>query len=224
MSAVKTIHQALCAITADISPVGKNNTNPQQNFKFRGIDDILNALHQLFAQHGVFIRVGEIKTIAREEKQTKSGGLLIYSINDYQFIFAASDGSEVTAWGRGEASDTADKSSNKAISAALKYCLMQMFLIPTQEDKDPDNQTIEPVADKRPAIQNRVEPEPKKPQAPTKPAITDEQAIGMIRGASTLTALQTAWSEIGPALQAYPAIMQEKETRKQQLSQPKEAQ
>ena len=39
--------------------------------------------------------------------------------------------------------DYSDKSSNKALSAALKYALMQMFLIPTAELKDPDGDSPE---------------------------------------------------------------------------------
>ncbi len=203
-----TIHEAICAILKTVGPVEKEKTNQQQGFKYRGIDDVLNSLHKAFSEHGVYIRVAEIKTALREQHTTAKGGILFYSINDYKFLFTASDGTFVEAWGRGEAMDSADKSSNKAISVALKYCLMQMFLIPTEEEKDPDAQYPQPVAKMNGARKERTQ------------QITDEQAIQLIRQATTVDALAATWKAIGPNLQAYPVIMQEKEKRKQELLNP----
>jgi len=53
------------------------------------------------------------------------------------------DGSSVESIMIGEAMDSGDKSANKAMSTALKYALMQAFLIPTEELKDSDNNTYE---------------------------------------------------------------------------------
>jgi hypothetical protein len=39
--------------------------------------------------------------------------------------------------------DSGDKGMNKAMSIALKYSLLQMLLIPTEEQKDPDASTPE---------------------------------------------------------------------------------
>ena len=129
----RNIYQCLAAILLSVKAVSKDKKNAQQNFLYRGIDDIMNSLHASFAVEGVVIRLNEIRTIERAERPTKSGGTMLYSINDYQFCLSAPDGTYVMAWSRGEASDSADKSSNKAVSVALKYCLLQMFLIPTEE-------------------------------------------------------------------------------------------
>jgi len=182
---------------SSVAPIGKDNTNPQQNFKYRGIDDVLNSLHKAFSDYGVFIRVEEIKTVAREEKPTKSGGLMVYSINDYRFVFAAADGSELTAWGRGEASDSADKSSNKAISAALKYCLLQMFLIPTIEEKDSDATHTELAQ------------------------ITAEHAILKIRSARDVKELTAIFNFLPADLQKTEIIIQEVKVRRAELNPPK---
>jgi hypothetical protein len=45
----------------------------------------------------------------------------------------------------GEAMDSGDKSSNKAMSVAHKYAFLQVFAIPTEEQKDPDGETHEPL-------------------------------------------------------------------------------
>lgn len=40
-----TIHQAIAGVMKDVGAVGKDRSNQQQGFKFRGIDDVMNALH-----------------------------------------------------------------------------------------------------------------------------------------------------------------------------------
>ena len=48
------IHQALAACNRDIDAIGKMSENKQQGFKFRGIDDAYNTLHDILAKNGVF--------------------------------------------------------------------------------------------------------------------------------------------------------------------------
>jgi hypothetical protein len=78
------------------------------------------------------------------ERQTKSGGALFYTVVDAEFdLVSALDGSTHTIRTVGEAMDSADKSSNKAMSAAYKYAAMQAFCIPTEGDNDADAVTHE---------------------------------------------------------------------------------
>src|SRR5581483_10530973 len=77
----------------------------------------------------------------REERTSKSGGSLLYTILTVKYTFFTEDGSSFDVTTVGEAMDSGDKSSNKAMSAALKYALFQVFCIPTDEDNDTENQT-----------------------------------------------------------------------------------
>ena len=43
--------------------------------------------------------------------------------------------------------DSGDKASNKALSIGLKYAMLQVFCIPTEDDKDPDAESPQPKAD-----------------------------------------------------------------------------
>jgi hypothetical protein len=147
MQKTKNIFEALTAIMAEVEHIGKNKTNQQQGYKFRGIDDMYNALHPYFAKHGVFITSNVVES-KREERQTQKGGTLIYTIATCQFTFYAMDGSFITSTIEGEAMDSGDKSTNKAMSTALKYALMQMFLIPTEEKIDTEYQTHEVAPEK----------------------------------------------------------------------------
>lgn len=137
-----TIFKQLCQINAEITAIGKEQKNQQQGFKYRGIDDVMNELHGLFAKHKVII-IPECVERIETERMSKSGGALFYTKERVKFTFYAEDGSSVSAIIDGEGMDSGDKGTAKAISIALKYCLMQMFLIPTEETKDPDAETHE---------------------------------------------------------------------------------
>ncbi len=127
-----------------VGVVKKDKKNTQQNYNFRGIDDMYNALNEHLSVEGIFITSKVIDT-KREERPSKSGGVLLYSILTMEFEFFAEDGSSVKSVTVGEAMDSGDKSMNKAMSTAYKYALMQIFCIPTEEEKDTEYQTHEVV-------------------------------------------------------------------------------
>lgn len=136
------IHERMVAILRDTKAIGKDMTNQAQGFKFRGIDQVYNALNDIFQTHGVFI-CPEVTDHQYVEKTTKSGSLSMHHFLRVKYHFTAEDGSAVMMETIGEAADTGDKGLNKCMSIALKYALFECFLIPTQEDKDPDAHTTE---------------------------------------------------------------------------------
>lgn len=123
-----------------LGAVGKNSRNEQQKFMYRGIDAVMNALNPVMTANRVFC-VPEVLEQTREERQTRNGGNLIYSILKMRYTVYAEDGSSINAVVTGEGMDSADKSSNKAMSAAYKYAMFQIFSIPTEEMHDPDADT-----------------------------------------------------------------------------------
>lgn len=136
------IFAAMSNIMAEVEPIAKGRKNLLQNYQFRGIDDIYNSLNKILAKHGVFT-VSTILNHQREERQSNKGGTLIYSILHIRFTFFAVDGSNVNTETIGEGMDSGDKASNKGMSAAHKYALLQAFCIPTDEDKDSENDSPE---------------------------------------------------------------------------------
>ena len=140
------VYQAINAVQADLSQVGiaKNRTNTQgAGFKFRGIDDVLNALSPLLAKHGLVI-IPRVISRACTERASKAGGALFYVTVEAEFDFvSAEDGSKTTARMIGEAMDSGDKATNKAMSAAYKYAAFQTFAIPTEGTPDADAETHE---------------------------------------------------------------------------------
>lgn len=144
--------------------IGKDSKNTQQGFMYRGVDAVMNALNPVLTANRMFC-VPEVLEQHREERQTRSGGNLIYSILKMRYTLYAEDGSNVSAVVIGEGMDSADKGSNKAMSVAYKYAMFQIFSIPTEEMADPDAETP-PESTRKPAqAQHIQQPE----QAPAQP-------------------------------------------------------
>ena len=131
------IHKALATVNKSIKAIGKDRTNQQQGFKFRGIDDVMNELHSLFAANEIII-LQTVNEVTVTERTNQRGTALFYVRINVTYHFTHSDGSHADITVYGEAMDSGDKATTKAMSIALKYALLQMFLIPTEEDKDPD--------------------------------------------------------------------------------------
>ena len=142
------IFKAIPAILADIGAIGKDKECTQgARFKFRGIDDVYNALHPVLANHKVF-PTAKILDKQYSERESKSGGCLTFTKLTIEYTLHAEDGSSVTTEAVGEAMDSGDKSCNKAMSIAYKYALFQLLCIPT-EAIDPDSEVHEPVPAKQ---------------------------------------------------------------------------
>ncbi len=148
MNEVKKVYQAIANVTSKLAKEGisKDRKNEQQGYKFRGIDDVYNALAPFLAEASLCILPNVVERTLIE-RPSKSGGILFYVTVKVDFAFvSAEDGSEHHVTTYGEAMDSGDKATNKAMSAAYKYAAMQAFCIPTEGDNDADNKTHEVLA------------------------------------------------------------------------------
>ncbi len=194
------IFRAISGVIADVGIVAKDKVNKQQGFKYRSVDDVFNALHPALAKNKVFI-VPEILEQTREiVGETRNGAKMTLVICKIRFTFFAEDGSNVTAIIIGEALDTGDKATNKAMAIAYKYACFQVFCIPTEDMIDPDSERPElehPEANQKAESKGKSSqpkaPKEQKPaaQPPKEQAMVDEAKAELIDAAkiNTLTAL-----------------------------------
>lgn len=131
----KKVYAAISAVAKEMAATGisKDRRNQQQGFNFRGIDQVYNALAPALVNHGLLIlpRITE-RTVT--ERTTQKGGVLFYVVVKAEFDFVSTeDGSIHTVTTYGEAMDSGDKATNKAMSIAYKYAAFQAFCIPTEE-------------------------------------------------------------------------------------------
>ncbi|PVC91438.1 hypothetical protein DBP19_16610 [Streptomyces sp. CS090A] len=139
------VFQVIHSVMKDVMPIGKDQENKQQNYSFRGVDDAMSAMAGPMRTHGCFIapEVIEHHQRPRGDKGTHTNIRMLYRI-----FGPAGDCLAVTL--PGEAMDQADKSTNKAMSAALKYMLFQVFMIPVDaRSVDDSDQDTRPPAEHR---------------------------------------------------------------------------
>lgn len=146
------IFESLAEVNKSVSAIKKEKRNKQQGFNFRGIDDVMNELHGLFAKNGLIIVTEAQGEPVITQKETRNKSILFFTRQLWKFTFYAKDGSSVSSVVWGEAMDSGDKGMNKSISVSLKYALLTMFLIPTEDMIDPDSESHEISQDQKPNI------------------------------------------------------------------------
>lgn len=152
------VYRAIAYVMREIGKEGieKSSKNQQQGYNFRGIDACMNALNPILADAGLCI-LPRMMSRTQDERTTAKGGVLFYVVVEAQFDFvSAKDGTMHTVVMYGEAMDSGDKATNKAMSAALKYACLETFMIPTEGMDDADASTHVPM----PKQQAAVDPAP----------------------------------------------------------------
>lgn len=150
------IYAALAAVMADVSSVAKRDRNSQQNFNFRGIDAVVNAVGPVLRKHGVIV-APNVERVDYVSVQSKSGGVGTVCRVLATYSFYAPDGSSLDCRVSAEAADWGDKATPKAMSVAFRTALLQALALPT-DDPDPDSQTYEFAGHERPAERIRSTP------------------------------------------------------------------
>lgn len=154
------IVEALSKVMAYVGAVKKGDRNEAQRFNFRGIDAVVNAVSPALRMHGVVV-TPELVSIDRDtvevgQKRTPMGHVTVV----VKYTFTATDGSSLSATVAGEAMDSGDKATPKAMSVAFRTALLQALCLPTDEP-DPDSHTYERSDaalsdDEFAAVQNRM--------------------------------------------------------------------
>lgn len=150
------------AVMRDTTPVGKDQVNEQQRYRFRGIDDLMSAVAGPMRAHGLFI----VPALVEHALERRGERMTSARIRMRYHLYGPA-GDALVATVPGEAADYADKATNKAMSAAMKYLLLQVLMIPIDarsiDDGDRDH-PIQPPPTERAAQQprrsRRAEPGP----------------------------------------------------------------
>lgn len=173
---MSAVYKAIATVQGELAKVGigKNRQNVQQNYAFRGIDDVYSALSPLLSKHGLCVlprmidRAMHERVTIKEWNGQRKESVLFYVTVTAEFDFVAvEDGSVHTVRTYGEAMDSGDKATNKAMSAAYKYAAFMTFAIPTEGDNDADATTHD-VAPAEPVAGETRTTGPAWPEGPTK--------------------------------------------------------
>ena len=146
------VYKAIADVAGELAQHGisKNSKNQQQGFMFRGIDAVYNHLAPLLAKHRLVVLPRCIERTVVERVTAKGGNIFYVTVKaEFDFV-SAIDGSKHTVATFGEAMDSADKATNKAMSAAYKYAAFQSFCIPTEETAMDADMTTPPPTQRAP--------------------------------------------------------------------------
>ena len=170
------VYKAINAVQMALAKVGigKDSKNAAQGFMFRGIDAVYNTLSPLLAQNGLCILPRMISRSCEERVNAKGTALFYVTVEAEFDLVSALDGSKHTIKTFGEAMDSGDKATNKAMSAAYKYACFQAFAIPTEGDNDADGQTHEVAAKQK----------------------ADPELVARIEACADMAALQAIWKTL----------------------------
>jgi hypothetical protein len=134
------VFAAINAISADIANVGipKTHLNQVDDYKYRSIDDVLDALAPLLARHRLCVLPRVLKRSVIERRDEAQHLLFHVSLKVRFILTSVDDGSTHSITVYGEALDPSDKATSKAMSAAYKTSMIQTFCIPLCGSEDQD--------------------------------------------------------------------------------------
>lgn len=175
------IYAAIPRVMAEIGAVAKDSKNEQQRYNFRGIEAMYNAVHPAMVKHGVFCAPDVLERDVYRFDKTNSDGRVTTWIHvsiKVEHRFYASDGSSISVVTCGEGLDNSDKATNKAMSGAMKYALIELFCIPTADIEDSDKSS--PEQGSRAKVYRKPAPEAEPVAAATPPPDTAVAASGAV--------------------------------------------
>jgi len=136
------IAQALSEIMKAVGGIAKKDRNQAQGFNFRGIDSVVNAVSPALQKFGVVIVPSveeyDYQTVEIGKNRTPMGHVRV----KVTYTFIGANGDSIQATVVGEAMDSGDKATAKAMSVAFRTALLQSLSLPTDE-VDPDATSYE---------------------------------------------------------------------------------
>lgn len=131
---VPNVHVAIARVASAIGNIAKEQqvTSGPARFNFRGIDDVLDAIHTPLSENGVSIVPVGFDVIDNSERVTKSGSAQVHLLAVIRYRILGPAGDYVEAAALAEALDTSDKAASKAMSMGYKYVAFQVFSIPVR--------------------------------------------------------------------------------------------
>jgi hypothetical protein len=162
-----TLRQKLADIRRDVHNVEKRGRNDFHKYSYAQASDVAGILGTALAEHNIILSRRNLKIIrAQSEKENVVDVEL-----EYGFLDADSD-EEIWMPAFGTGYDRADKAGPKAWTSALKYFLIQAFLLATGDDPEATGDKDHEVSP--PAPKGKLELKPDAKPEPPKPATADQ--------------------------------------------------
>lgn len=137
-----SVHEAFAAVMDEVQAVGKDGRNTSQDYAFRGIDGVMNAVGPALRKHGVIIVPSVLESNYRDVEVGRNRTLMREVTVTVEYTIYGPKGDTIVGRVSGESMDSGDKGTAKAFSVAYRTFLLQALTIPTHQP-DPDEQSYE---------------------------------------------------------------------------------
>lgn len=139
---MQTLVGKLSQIMAETPWVEKKGRNSFFNYDYAKESDILDAVREKLAAHGIFVFTSiESMDFRETSKRTRDGSPINLVFVKTKHIFSDADsGESVEVFGFGSGEDSGDKAIYKAITGAMKYFVSKNFLMSTGDDPERDEE------------------------------------------------------------------------------------
>jgi hypothetical protein len=137
-----TVDEAMVAVMREIGGVGKNGWNKAHEYHFRAQEDIVAAVRVPMAKYGLRM----LPRVIEQQHFLRGRSNVAILTMEYVVRGPGGDVMEPSIIVVGEGADVSDKASNKAMTAAKKYALVQAFEIASENVADGDRESPESLA------------------------------------------------------------------------------
>jgi hypothetical protein len=156
MFAQLSLRQKLAVVRRRLAYVQKRGYNERKNYNYVTAADIAGAVGDILAELGVVV-VPRLESISHEPSRTNrsEGEHVARVVMTYTFM-DVDTAEEIAVKVAGEGLDAGDKAPYKAMTGALKYALLQSFLLATGDD--PEDERTNPANHSSTPHEHRLEP------------------------------------------------------------------
>jgi len=131
---------AWARVMADVQTIAKRDKREAgdgagKGYLFRGVDTVINAVGPALRRHGVLVLPEEIVTIEYRETRTSKGTVMQECIVRVRWSVIGPSGDRLagTIESAGQANDTGDKATAKAMSVAQRVLFLTSLHVPTDD-------------------------------------------------------------------------------------------
>ena len=131
VSGKAAVYKKMQLVMSDVGHIPKSGWNAHHKYNFTRAEDICRRLQKVMSRHGLII-IPSMGEMTRDGRNT--------TVKWEMTIADTDSGAEIVMTWYSEAMDTQDKGLNKCATAAVKYMLLKLFLIPDENEPDEDEE------------------------------------------------------------------------------------
>lgn len=130
------LYQKILKTQGDINNIGKDGNNTEQRYKFAQWEDIIKEVRKAAFKNNLLINITTAKKEMSQGESRKGAKFSTCNITVRISLIDVETGLSIKHFFHGEGRDYGDKSIYKAYTGAVKYGIIEIFLVPIGDDPE----------------------------------------------------------------------------------------